>query len=263
VIRETLKALQRCGLAAILTILLPLCFGTAAAQEVQNVHPLQGVTFKRQSLGSGTYNAWRVDQYSYGSAVLPAWPGPVAGRGYVAHVMGTPRAPGTSVMWGTWTFMSRGLFTSAPGAHVGFVMRGLTTGLSNVGMGFVVGGLSGFSSSDGGACAAGARSQPETWHELSDGTAGNRLIGGSQCGPLMHDWRPYNVTLHAAADGYSYSITDATTGVQVFSTYVSNAGSPSASKIALASGWTAGIVFADVPGASWEFEVSNIALGWF
>lgn len=236
---------------------------SANAQEAQNVYPLQSVTFTRQSLGNGTFDAWRTEVYNSLPVKTPAWPGNVTNRGYISQVLATQKPPGTSVMWGTWRFTSKGLFTSAPNSHVAFIVRSTSTALSNVGYGFIVGGLSGLNDVIGGPCASGIRTQPETWHENPDGSAGNVLYGGAFCGPVLLDWRQYEISIHAAETGYSYSIRDMATNSVVFSTYVYTPSSPSAAKIAKASGWTSGVVFADIPGSNWQFEITDLQLGWF
>jgi hypothetical protein len=246
-----------------LFILLSLMLASFAHAETQVTHPLRGVTFERQSLGNGTYAATKTEHYDSGSVKLPAWPSAEPDRGYLAYIMSTDRPANTGTMWATWTFTSRGLFTSNPDAHVAFISRSLSTGLSNIGQGLIVGGLDKLTQSAGGACQGGTRSQPETWHENADGTADNRLFGGAFCGPVLLDWRPYRVAIHSAAGGYSYSIFDGVTNTLVFSTYVNNANSPSLVKIQKATGFTVGIVFADTPGTSWQFEISDLQMGWF
>lgn len=231
--------------------------------ETQVVNPLQGVTFKRTSLGNGTFEASRVEQRPLGSVCLPAWDGNLPNRGYLKTLLATDRPVGTGVMWGTWKFKSKGLFTAVPDAHVAFIMRALSTGLSNIGAGFIIGGLSTFTQSEGGACGSGIRSQPEIWFENSDGSAGNKLLGGGYCGPTLQDWKEYSVSIHVADTGYAYTIRDTAAGVDVFSTYVPMPTTPSTAKFNKATGWTAGIVFGDVDGTSWEFEISDLNLGWF
>lgn len=231
--------------------------------EVQNFNPLQGVTFKRESLGNGTFNAIRIEQYASSIAVAPAWDGLVVDKGYLKTLLATHKPAGTSVMWGTWKFKSKGLFTAVPGAHAAFIMRALSTGLSNIGAGFIIGGLSTFTQSEGGACGSGIRSQPEIWFENSDGSAGNKLLGGGYCGPALQDWKEYSVSIHVADTGYAYTIRDTAAGVDVFSTYVPMPTTPSTAKFNKATGWTTGIVFGDVDGTSWEFEIYDLNLGWF
>ena len=232
----------------------------APAETVIQENPTQ-VTFQRASQGNGTYIATSEVCYLTGCTTGPAWPGYNYAGGYLFALWATQRAPGTQTMWGTWTFQSNGLFTTNPSAHVAFLMRGVSTGSYNVGgAGYTVGGLSGFANS---SPCPGISGAPETWWALDTGTSSNITWGGSACSPQLADNHPYTLTMQATATGFAWWLADDVSGKQISNGYEDNSSSPSLPMISNATGTTVGIVFADAPGTSWSFAVTNMAFGWF
>ena len=250
-----------------LACLIGLCSLASNADTINYQLPTS-VNFARHANSDGTYDATQTTCYtaitgnSLPCATTPAFPSVQTAGGYAFIALQTNRPAGTQTMWGTWTFESNNLFTSNPAAHVAFLMRGVSTGLYNIGgAGYTVGGLEGFNTTTGSPCLSGPHGAPETWWALDDGVAGNNTWGSQYCSPVLKDNHPYTLVMQAANNGFAYWLLD---GQMVISNnYVYNGDNQSQTIINEATGTTIGIVFADAPGTSWNFTVTNMAFGWF